>query len=92
MSSGDVYIKNKVWNGWTFRLPNSHRDPCQITISSPVKADKNVKISYAQTVGLAGEVLKSCETGGANTFEGEWRIVVTKDPVPRTLAAGRWLR
>ncbi|KAL8767694.1 MAG: hypothetical protein Q9209_005874 [Squamulea sp. 1 TL-2023] len=81
MSEGDAYKKHTFWNGWVFKRPGN--DPCVITIASPVKADRLVDMSFAQLVLSAHKVLEQCSTGGADTFEGFWRVVVTKGIVKK---------
>ena len=46
----------------------------------------------ADIVTYATEVLQTCQetsTGGANTFQGTWRVVVTRDVVSGAAAASQ---
>lgn len=85
VEGGDVYEKLHLWNGWICKA--SH-ESCVIKIESPARQDrrKRVSISLAQIIRYATEVLETCretQTGGANVFEGSWRVVVTRDVLPR---------
>lgn len=73
---GNVYREHKLYNAWRYQLSGQH---CSIAVISPSRKDRWVKISFAKVVLYATEVLQSCETGGANVFEGEWRVVVTRE-------------
>lgn len=79
---GEAYETQQWWNGWQFRA--SSRAPCTITLSSPLRDDRRrmIGISIADIIQYAIEVLESCQTGGANTFDGAWRVEVSKDPLP----------
>ena len=82
LQGGRAYEEITFRNG--FRCLDSI-DPCVITVSSPDRRhDHTVRISIAELVVFATEVLETCkenETGGANVFRGNWRVVVTKYPV-----------
>lgn len=81
MQRGNPYEEMAWWNGWHFRRGI---EPCIITLSSPVRQDRRVRISLADVVVYASEVLRTCQetsTGGANTFQGTWRVVVTRYPL-----------
>ena len=81
VQSGDVYKERNWWNGWHFRRGV---DPCTITLSSPDRKDRRVSISVADMVVFATDVLRTCRetgTGGANTFRGTWRVVITRVPL-----------
>lgn len=56
-----------------------------ITLSSPLRTDRDVSISFAQLIQRAIAVLRECEMGGEDVFEGQWRVVVTKGVVPKAL-------
>lgn len=61
-------------------------DPCTITVFSPDRKERRVRISAAEMVVYAEGVLKTCAetgtgTGGANTFRGSWRVAVTRNPI-----------
>ncbi|KAL8728589.1 MAG: hypothetical protein Q9166_005322 [cf. Caloplaca sp. 2 TL-2023] len=79
MSGGNVYEPQSFWNGWRFKRAGF--DQCMITIFSPEQDDFAVRISYAKIVTSAHEVLEQCMTGGADTFEGNWSVVVTRNVV-----------
>ncbi|KAL9026045.1 MAG: hypothetical protein Q9196_005234 [Gyalolechia fulgens] len=89
-SSGNVYHKIKLYNGWVFKAPppSTPQDACIITIASPDRKDRNVMLSMADLVAYSGEVLRECGTGGANTFEGQWSVIVTKDFVTEGWRSG----
>lgn len=75
---GRAYEEMSWGNGFRFR---SGGEPCVVTLSSPDRKDRVVSISKADVVLYATEVLESCETGGASTFERGWRVAVTRFPV-----------
>lgn len=78
---GDVYTEKEWWNGCRFR---EGIEPCTIAISSPDRKDRRVRLSLADVVLYATQVLETCRemgTGGANVFQGNWRVVVTRDPI-----------
>lgn len=81
LRDGNVYEERGWWNGWLFRRPG---EPCTVALSSPERRDLRVRISLAEVVVFAMEVLQTCSengVGGANTFQGEWRVVVTRNPL-----------
>ncbi|KAL9005079.1 MAG: hypothetical protein Q9188_002126 [Gyalolechia gomerana] len=80
-SSGDVYRKYSIHNGWIYKAPppTTPEDACIVRVASPDRQDRNVILSFADIVQYSSDVLRECETGGANTFEGEWSVIVTKD-------------
>ncbi|KAL8800197.1 MAG: hypothetical protein Q9182_005355 [Xanthomendoza sp. 2 TL-2023] len=84
---GNVYEPRSLWNGWRFKRPGL--DPCLVIISSPVSEDFDVKISYAKIVSSAQEVLEKCQMGGADTFQGEWKVEVRRYAVKRGIGVGR---
>ena len=77
---GHVYEEVSLYNGWFYR---TQRDPCTIKIANRSKQERHdrVSISVADIVSYATEVLEECQTGGANTFKGNWQVVVTRNPV-----------
>ncbi|KAL8677927.1 MAG: hypothetical protein Q9186_005679 [Xanthomendoza sp. 1 TL-2023] len=75
-SAGGFYEPHSLWNGWRIKRPGL--DPCLITLESPVRRDLMVRISFANILSAAHEILEKCQTGGANIFQGEWRVVVKK--------------
>lgn len=84
---GDVYKERGWWNGCRFR---EGIEPCTIAISSPDRKDHRVRISLADVVVYATQVLQTCteeDTGGAYTFQGSWRVVVTRDPIVEAAVA-----
>jgi len=88
MQDGNPYEEHNWWNGWQFRT--GRRGPCTITMSSeaPHDRDRMVRISKAAIIVFATEVLETCQetsTGGANTFQGAWKVAVTKYPLERAL-------
>ena len=86
MSGGDVYQPHTFWNGWRFK--KAGHDPCLVTITSRNTKDKSVRISYANIVLKAHEVLEQCRTGGANDFGGNWSIMVTRGVVTEGIREG----
>lgn len=85
---GDVYEEINFRKGWWCR--HGH-DPCVIMLSSPSRQDRRVKITMAQMLLYATEVLQTCQessTGGAYTFMGSWQLVVTRERIDITLGAG----
>ncbi len=47
-----------------------------------------IRVSIADVYMYASEVLRTCReggTGGANTFQGGWKVEVTKFPVERAV-------
>ena len=81
VQAGDVYTPYPIRNGWVFQ---SGYEPCVIRIESSAREDrgKSVRVSMSQVVLLATEVLETCRgvgSGGANGFEGSWRLVVMGD-------------
>lgn len=86
LREGNIYEQHNWWNGWQFRT--GRRGPCTITLSSAAPEDhfRMVRVSIAEVMMYATEVLQSCRetrTGGANTFEGSWKVEVTKYPLER---------
>ena len=82
---GDAYEEIEVYNGWRAQYNN---EPCIIMVASPSRRDGRVKVSMAGLITQAIEVLRTCtetSTGGAYTFDGNWQMVVTKEPVKITL-------
>ena len=86
---GHVHDKIKMYNGWFYKMQH---EPCTIKIANTSEKERHdrVSISMAEIVRYATEVLEECRhpgSGGANTFEGNWQVVVTrnpiKDPIPR---------
>ena len=66
-------------------------DPCCITIQSPRRDDRAVGISTADVISRVTDVLNECASsgsGGAYTFEGNWEVVVTRDPLKSPWAVG----
>ncbi|KAL8829068.1 MAG: hypothetical protein Q9191_002230 [Dirinaria sp. TL-2023a] len=86
---GHAYDPNEMSNGGRYRLDS---EPCVITISSPNRADRRIRISMAALVWYASEVLRTCQelsNGGAYTFQGTWQVIVTRDPYIGSLGDGR---
>ena len=86
--AGHVYDENAVPNGWRFRYD---QEPCVITVSSPTRGDRRVKMSVASLVLYATDILQTCRelsNGGAYTFQGTWQVIVTRGPVIITLGNG----
>lgn len=86
LQEGNPYEQHNWWNGWQFRT--GRRGPCTITLSSAAPDDhrRMIRVSIADVMTYATEVLQSCQesrTGGANTFEGSWKVEVTKYPLDR---------
>ena len=80
VSGGRVYNQRELYNGWTFQRPHT---PYIIEISSTSPEDrrKTVQISIAMIITHATAVLRDCESsgsGGAMTFEGKWRVIVSR--------------
>ena len=80
VSRGKVYDKMKLHNHFIFRAP--HTD-CAIMIFSPARRDvvSSVDLSPMDVILHASEVLRECQSlgmGGADVFQGEWRVAVTK--------------
>lgn len=75
---GHVYEGRSVRNGMRLRVGT---DPCAIMVSSPNRGDRQIILSWATVVVLATEVLQGCDTGGAYTFRGTWRVAVTRLPI-----------
>ena len=78
--AGHVYDKVKLYDGYHFQ---SGHDPCFIKVENPDHEERRrpVSISMAQMILYATEILETCQfpgTGGSNTFDGNWRIVVTR--------------
>ncbi len=74
----DAYKEKRYWNGWRFQRGSN---PCTIALSSPDRKDSHVRMSMAAIVMYATEVLQTCRetsTGGANVFDGNWRVAITK--------------
>ena len=80
VEAGHVYDKVRLYNGYHFQ---SGYDPCVIKVENPDREERRhpVSISMAQMIMYATEVLETCQfpgTGGSNTFDGSWRLVVTR--------------
>ena len=85
VEGGQVYTKERFRNGKQFRYGY---EPCTIMLSSTTRGDRSVEISMIQIILYATEVLQTCQetsTGGANTFQGTWQVIVTRDPIERPL-------
>lgn len=82
LRDGRAYEEVQLRNGFRSQTGT---DPCTIMLSSPDRRhDRSVRVSMADLVVLATEVLNTCkeeETGGAYVFRGKWRVVVTKFPI-----------
>lgn len=82
LRDGRAYEERNLYNGFRCQMGI---EPCVIMVSSPDRRhDRRVRISLAEMVTFATEVLINClenETGGANVFRGDWRVVVTKYPI-----------
>ena len=81
VQKGHIYKPGRFYNGFNFK---HGQDPCTIKIFSPAKEDRLSKIylSVSQIISYTTEVLHTCQgtgTGGANVFEGSWRISVSRD-------------
>ena len=88
VSRGHVYDEQNVPNGW--RLQYAY-EPCVIVVASPTRGDRRVKISMMDIIIYTTEVLNTCRetsTGGAYTFQGTWRVQVTRNPVEETFGQG----
>ena len=84
-----MYEERELRNKGRFRFAY---DPCVIMVSSPTRGDHRVRLSMADIVLYAIEVLRACEqisTGGAYTFQGTWQVVVTRDPVQIDLSSDK---
>ena len=80
-----MYDEMEVPNGWHARY--DHGD-CTISVSSSSRGDRRVKITTADLIVWATEVLQTCQdpsTDGAYTFQGTWQVEVTRDPIRDTL-------
>ncbi|KAL8749001.1 MAG: hypothetical protein Q9184_006980 [Pyrenodesmia sp. 2 TL-2023] len=98
-AGGDIYAKHHLYNGRRFKAPPStggdDDNHCIVGVTSPLRADaaRSVEVSYGMLIMWASEVLRKCETGGANVFQGEWRVEVTRDMLRpggrRRVRAGR---
>ena len=84
---GHVQDMHYLYNGWSYRYMHG---PCIIKISSadPKEGYRSVALSMATLVEYASEVLRDCKTGGANTFEGSWQVVVTRNKIESVAANG----
>ena len=60
-----------------------------------------MRLSVADVVGMAIEVLKECQvggggggtgTGGKNVFEGGWRVSVSREVIRARIGIGGWGR
>ncbi|KAI4169979.1 MAG: hypothetical protein LQ343_005289 [Gyalolechia ehrenbergii] len=80
-SSGDIYQKYNIHNGWIYKAPppTKPEDTCIVRVASPDRQDRKVMLSFADIVRYSSDVLRECEMGGANTFEGKWSVIVTKN-------------
>ncbi|KAL8918872.1 MAG: hypothetical protein Q9208_007129 [Pyrenodesmia sp. 3 TL-2023] len=84
VARGDIYTEQTLYNGWRFKAPSARGDDdnnhCIVGVTSPLRADavRSVRVSFANILTWASEVLRECETGGANVFQGEWRLEVTR--------------
>ncbi|KAL8789554.1 MAG: hypothetical protein Q9195_006781 [Heterodermia aff. obscurata] len=88
VSHGHIYKPKHFYNGYNLQ---TGQEPCVIRIFSPAKEDRVLKIelSVAQIISYATEVLQSCPgTGGANVFEGSWRVGVSKNYIKKEWGAG----
>lgn len=80
VEAGHVYDNVRLYDGYHFQ---SGYDPCVIKIENPDREARrhHVSISMAQMILYATEVLETCRvpgSGGSNTFDGNWRVVVTR--------------
>lgn len=87
IADGDIYTERHLYNGWRFRAPGSgggDDNHCFLGVISPLRADtaRSVEVTWAKIIVWAIEVLRECETGGANVFQGEWRVEVTREFMP----------
>ena len=73
---GNVYEEKEFQSRSRFRYPRTH---CSVMIFSPYREDKRVKLSVMGLIKYATEILEECRDGGANTFQGSWQVVVTRD-------------
>lgn len=85
---GRVYEERKLYNRCLFR---AGAEPCSITLLSPSPRDHRgrISISFADIIGYATTVLETCRetsTGGAKTLPNSWQVVVTRDPLARSLS------
>lgn len=88
--AGHVYDKMRLYDGWFYQAGS---EPCVIKIENPIREERRqrVSLSMAEIVLYATEVLRTCQdpgSGGSNTFEGAWKVVVTRNPV-RFVKPGR---
>ncbi|KAL9601235.1 MAG: hypothetical protein Q9219_002640 [cf. Caloplaca sp. 3 TL-2023] len=79
-----------VYSGWSV-VENS--PPCVLTIANADRKARRVKTTLLDLVVFAEQVLRECagqgmNTGGANTFEGSWQVVVTREPLGRRFGMG----
>ena len=82
-ADGNVYQKQRMWNGWTFKSGYSR---CIIRIETPVQSERRVgvSLSIAEIVTFAIDVLKTCrasKSGGFYVFEGSWRVGVSRNVI-----------
>ena len=80
VARGRVYEKVRLYDGYRFQ---AGYDPCVIKIENPDREERRhpIRISMAQMISYATEVLETCRNpgcGGSNNFDGSWRIVVTR--------------
>lgn len=87
---GHVYERHQFYSGYWFQ---SGYEPCVIQISATAREDRRAKvsISIAEVVSYASEVLETCResgSGGANTFQRSWQVVVTREGIKGSVGYG----
>ena len=78
VAAGQVYKKVPLYDGYHYQFGY---DPCVIKIENPDREERRrpVLVSMAQIILYATEILETClsqGSGGSNTFDGNWRVVV----------------
>ena len=80
---GHIYKQKPYYNNFIFQYA---QEPCVLKIFSPANEDRLAKanLSVSQIISYTTEILETCQhtgTGGANVFEGQWRISVSRNMI-----------